>query len=129
MEEMFEKYPKHLPAVLVEKKPSKDTGLLVVLTGSTGSLGSYILEVLMDLSCIEEIICFNRSMKEEEKQYEVRSKRGLSTNWKEKGVRFLHADLSKINLGLPEEEYQYLLSHATNIIRMYTINLADLDIH
>lgn len=87
----------------------------VVLTGTTGSLGSYLLDALISSPNVHKIIALNRPHDGgRQKQESVSRSRGLSTNWDK--VRFLHADLSSPQLGLSSGDYAMLLSETDRII-------------
>lgn len=87
----------------------------VILTGSTGSLGSYILDALNRDPAVSKIICLNRSENAEERQLATASQRGLTVPSPER-VDFLKADLSKAYLGLSEGQYNNLRRTVTHII-------------
>ncbi|KAL8828592.1 MAG: hypothetical protein Q9191_002493 [Dirinaria sp. TL-2023a] len=86
----------------------------IVLTGSTGSLGSYILHTLLKTKSVNSVICLNRSPDAVEKQRASFSSRGLSTPLHH--VKFLQADFSQPNLGLRTQDHDHLLQNATHII-------------
>lgn len=102
MEMMLAKYSKH--------------NLTVVLTGSTGSLGSYILDCLLQSPRVSKIICLNRGTHGEERQKTVMTSRGLVCDWGDK-VSFKITDLSKPRLGLGDADYALLVTEASFIIR------------
>ncbi|KAI8948060.1 acetyl-CoA synthetase-like protein, partial [Xylaria longipes] len=87
----------------------------VLLTGSTGSLGSYILETLYHTPHVTRIICLNRSADGESRQATVSGERGL-TSWDATRVSFLQADLAAPFLGLAPPEYQELVDSVTHVI-------------
>ena len=88
----------------------------LILIGSTGSLGSYLLDSLLASPRVSKIMCLNRGSHGESKQKEGNAARGLITEWGEK-VQFFQTDLSKSNLGLNESDYESLLKEASFIIR------------
>ena len=88
---------------------------VVILTGSTGALGSYILQNLIARS-IYHIYCLNRAHNPEGLQIERNRVRGLSTEFDSTRVTFLKADLAAPSLGLSPELYSNLLGHTTLII-------------
>ena len=102
MEEMLAKY--------------STNNLTVVLTGSTGSLGSYLFDYLLESPKVSRVICLNRGHGEE-KQKIVNASRGLVSEWDNK-VTFLTTDLSKARLGLNGNDYDLLVREASFIIRM-----------
>lgn len=115
MEEMLTKYSKDLPEVTPENRISKDGSPTIVLTGSTGSLGSYLLDALLSSGQVLKIICLNRGVHGEDKQKSVNASRGLVTEWGSK-VQFLRTDLGKPKLGLNTKDYDTLVQETSFII-------------
>lgn len=61
---MLQKYNKALPVTaeaMTLHPPSSDGNLVVLLTGSTGSLGSHLLFLLLNRSDVQKVYCLNRS--------------------------------------------------------------------
>lgn len=87
-----------------------------MLTGSTGSLGSYILGDLLENPRVAHIHCLNRSADSEDRQRKYNLGRGISTDWSTHRVTFLQSDLSQKYLGLGTEGYTTLLYNVTHII-------------
>lgn len=119
MEEMLAKYSEDLPiasanGVAVGKPDGK---LTVVLTGSTGSLGSYLLDALLVSDRVSKIICINRGAHSEDKQKKSNASRGLIAEWGRDKVQFLTTDLGKPRLGLNADDYDLLVKEASFIIR------------
>lgn len=93
-------------------------GYTVILTGSTGSLGSYLLDsLLQQRRRVKKIYCLNRAADGKTKQKSQSDPRGLSTDWPSEKVEFLQVDLSKTNFGLDAEVYGSLVEQTTHIIR------------
>ena len=92
--------------------------MTVILTGSTGSLGSYLLDTLYRSKRVSRIICLNRSSNAAEKHKQMGQQRGLSPLHPGR-VEFLKADLSKPRLGIDSETYETLRSTVTHIIRKW----------
>lgn len=118
MEEMLAKYSGDLPkasanGVHVGKDDDK---LVVVLTGSTGSLGSYLLDALLASDRVAKTICLNRGAHSEDKQKKSNASRGLVTEWGSDKVQFLKTDLGKPRLGLNTDDYDLLVKEASFII-------------
>ena len=87
------------------------TGLSVVLTGSTGSLGLRILQRLIKDSDVSSITCLDRSR-------DARSRVAAVTNIRDSSkATFLQAQFSEANLGLNTETYAKLRDHTHVIIR------------
>ena len=117
MEDMVEEFSIDLPPAALHRIRSVNAGLTLILTGSTGSLGSYMLDVALSTPNIRKVICLNRSVDGEEKQHSSHVSRGLLHDWQDK-VLFLQSDLSKPRLGLEDATYKLLASETTLIIRM-----------
>ena len=94
----------------------RDGKRVVVLTGSTGALGSYILCLLQDEPSVSHIYCLNRSPDSGSLQSKRNKARGLSPPFLSDRVTFLTSDLSKPFLGLEHHVYADILSSATDII-------------
>jgi thioester reductase-like protein len=89
---------------------------IVMLTGSTGALGSYIFERLLSRADIAHVYCFNRTADARDRQVDNNRTRKLTTNFPSERVTFLTGDLAKPNFGLPENDYQTLHEKVTHII-------------
>ncbi|TVY18185.1 Non-canonical non-ribosomal peptide synthetase FUB8 [Lachnellula arida] len=100
--------------VTVDTVPEELAGHVVLLTGSTGALGSYILADLLSNSEVTHIYCLNRSSKS--LQVERNLARNLPIEFPASRVTFLTCDLSRSNLGLPPHIYDRLLKKVTRII-------------
>ena len=126
MEDMLAKYSEALPEK-VEKSIKKDDRLTIILTGSTGSLGSYLVDALLANQQVSKIICLNRSEHSEEKQNSANESRGLTTSWGDR-VSFLKTDLSKTRLGLSAQDYEVLLAETSYIIRKFAISRSSMTV-
>ena len=93
-------------------------GLTVLLTGSTGSLGSYILDMLLADPTVSKVYCLNRDTRSETTQTKLGTARGLSTKFEK--AQFLAVNLAKPILGLDEDMYQELLWSVNQIIREFS---------
>ncbi|PQE13474.1 NRPS-like enzyme protein [Rutstroemia sp. NJR-2017a WRK4] len=94
-------------------KPAKET---VLLTGSTGALGSYLLDTLLANPRIAHIFCLNRSADSLKLQSQRNLSRNLSTTFDPSRVTFLHVDLSEKSLGLDQPTLEKLSAQTTLII-------------
>ncbi|KAL8717514.1 MAG: hypothetical protein Q9225_005246 [Loekoesia sp. 1 TL-2023] len=105
-------------------KTGKETpSRIVILTGSTGSLGSYLLEAFINNPTISQIYCLNRRSESERRQRESQTQKGLSTNFTK--AEFLQWDPSQPYLGLANSTYLSLLEQATHIIHNgWEVNLS-----
>jgi thioester reductase-like protein/aryl carrier-like protein len=86
----------------------------VVLTGSTGSLGSYILDRLLRSAAVEKVVCLNRTGGNAERQAGLHKGRGLALEFSK--VQFLEVDLSEKHFSLTNDAYQKLQEETTHII-------------
>lgn len=96
---------------------SNPDGHHIVLTGSTGFLGSYILYYLLQNTSVSKIYCLNRSPNGKEKQVLSFEEKGLHS---EKAtsfmVEYLQFDLLKPRLGQSEDTYLVLTSCIDTVI-------------
>ncbi|KAI1347516.1 hypothetical protein F5Y01DRAFT_294995 [Xylaria sp. FL0043] len=107
------------PVTLTSGHGQKDTpGIDVILTGSTGNLGTSILKALLARDGIGHVFCLNRSADGGRAAQEIRfSSAGLGAELlDESRVTFLQADLTHRTLGLSQEMYQSLASRARLIL-------------
>jgi thioester reductase-like protein/acyl-CoA synthetase (AMP-forming)/AMP-acid ligase II len=86
----------------------------VILTGTTGSLGSYILDCLIRNDTVQQVICLNRAKDARDRQHETNSARGLSTDFAK--VKFLPIDVSANKFGLSSDAYEDLRNRGSHII-------------
>lgn len=114
MRAQIERYTWDLPAKRTDKARTAEESQTVLLTGSTGALGSYLLDFLCSSSRVARVICLNRAENGLERQTSVSSGRGLSTDFRE--VEFLHADLGRDNLGLDVADYARLQNEVDRVI-------------
>ncbi|DAA77804.1 TPA_exp: putative NRPS-like enzyme [Trichophyton benhamiae CBS 112371] len=105
---LLSKYTAGLPDLEATKTHS------VILTGSTGSLGTYLLHRLLSDNRIAKVYCLNRS-DVGERQTESFKHKGLKTELLEK-AEFLTASLSKERLGLEKEKYDELIYTVDTVI-------------
>ena len=116
MEALIKRYStfkKHVPG----PSPAPE-GHVVVLTGSTGSLGAHILTLLLTRSDVSEVYCLVRGENPQERVLEALRKRGLSVPDTTHLVA-LTSDLSRSDLGLSPEILTKLQSKTTCVIHRY----------
>ncbi|KAI5356517.1 Putative AMP-dependent synthetase/ligase, fatty acyl-coenzyme A reductase, NAD-binding protein [Septoria linicola] len=82
------------------KKPRSDS-VQILLTGSTGSLGSYLLDALLKCFPTGRIVCLNRRGGNAERQRKIQESRGLSLNVSR--VEFLESTISEHDFGLSDQ--------------------------
>ncbi|XDG01217.1 hypothetical protein ABKA04_000832 [Annulohypoxylon sp. FPYF3050] len=95
------------------------SGSVIFITGTTGSLGSHLVEQFSLRSDVEKIVCLNRYSKKpiEERQQEAFSSRGISLPAEAQAKLWvLDTNAAKHNLGLPESEYIWLTENVSHII-------------
>jgi thioester reductase-like protein len=89
----------------------------VVLSGSTGHLGSYILAALIADPKVQSIHCLNRASQAQSRQDAQLADRGLAPlSTTSTPVFFLTTDLTKPRLGLKDEIYDVLAASTTHYI-------------
>ncbi|KAI1154381.1 putative NRPS-like enzyme [Nemania diffusa] len=115
MQLLLDKYVESLPLTKETRSVTRTGGWVVLLTGSTGSLGSYILNELQADNGIKRIICLDRSADAAERHRQTGPNRGLD-NIDPSRVKFFKANLANPQLGLPSETYESLRTSVTHII-------------
>ena len=95
---------------------STKTPQTVLLTGSTGALGSYLLESLASNESIKRIYCLNRSSDSEQRQDRAMASRGLTLHSHKNRVVYLKSDMSKSDLGLEHSVYSDIVENVELII-------------
>lgn len=118
MQAMLHKYTDGLPRSMQSLPTPRTQNMTVILTGSTGSLGSYLLETLNQNKDVSQIICLNRSSDAAERQKQKNPRLGFGSLDPDR-VKFFRADLSKQRLGLDPSVYHHLRMTATHIIREF----------
>jgi hypothetical protein len=125
MDDMVHKYTRDFPAHQPSIKAAQSTGEVVLLTGSTGGLGSQILAQLVTFPAISKIYAFNRPSKagvsSRDRQREAFLDRGndLALLDSEKIVFVEGDNTSAEGLGIAEEllnEVNCLLKPPSNLI-------------
>jgi len=86
------------------------TSHVVLLTGSTGALGSYLLASLLENHCVAVVYALNRSSEQSSVQQRQRAgfeDRGLDiTLLESKKLIYLEVDASQTGLGLGDKLYE-----------------------
>lgn len=116
MQELYLKYTFDLPITARAPSQSDLKDKVVILTGSTGSFGTYLLDRLLRDESVAHIICLNRRENAEDIQRRSLEDKGLSTELHDKSITFAVADFSKQYLGLDAAMYKALLSSVTHIL-------------
>ncbi|KAI1777957.1 putative NRPS-like enzyme [Hypoxylon cercidicola] len=96
---------------------SKEDVLDVILTGSTGTIGTYILRALLDRTGVGHVFCLNRA---KDGGRSVQHDRFTAANLSSEGVAdrvtFIQADLARPSLGLDMATYETLRARAGLVI-------------
>ncbi|KAJ8125535.1 hypothetical protein O1611_g8104 [Lasiodiplodia mahajangana] len=115
---LYEKYTRDLIPGKTGRPTAPDDVQTVVLTGSTGGLGSYLLDQLVRNPAIKRVVCLNRAEDGGARQQGIQmQERGLARDPEHtKKIQYLHVDLSKDQFGLSNEMYRSLLKGVHRII-------------
>ncbi|KAI0872127.1 hypothetical protein GGS24DRAFT_491690 [Hypoxylon argillaceum] len=118
--DILAKYEAKISTIL--RSESQRRGQTIVLTGSRGSLGSYILSALLAREDVKKVYCLNRTSDAQTSQIDSFKARGLPELQLDR-VRFLQTNLTEPNLGLAEDEYATLTANTTAIVHnAYPVN-------
>jgi nucleoside-diphosphate-sugar epimerase len=113
---MVQRYTHDLPVRQLNLKPN-DGGHTILLTGSTGSLGSYILDALLRDPATVKVYCLNRSADAPSRQKTSFHEKGLEWNLARlKQVEFLPALFGQAKFGLDEAKYQEMIQSVDTIV-------------
>ncbi|PBK89816.1 acetyl-CoA synthetase-like protein [Armillaria gallica] len=122
MESMVDKYTADFPGRRADTMPTPGPqSIVVLLTGSTGGLGSYLLAELIKDPSVSRIYAINRPSGGVDglwqKQRRAFIERGIDTALlKSSKIDLLEGDLSSPQLGLPKSSYRDMLRSVTHII-------------
>lgn len=112
---LLDKYTNDLPEQTVNVHNTSDLHT-VILTGSTGSLGNYILHVLLHDPTVAKVYCLNRS-EAEERQIKSFAEKGLDFGPDlQSKVDFLQSSFGAEQFGLPDDKYAEMLGTVDTII-------------
>ncbi|KII90242.1 hypothetical protein PLICRDRAFT_40443 [Plicaturopsis crispa FD-325 SS-3] len=118
IEKMIEKYSVGLGGP--QLKGPADPEPVVLLTGSTGSLGSHLLQMLLVDHKVKRVYTFNRRASGKslaQRQTEAFADKGFDLGLlKLEKLRLVEADAAQEQFGLPSAEYDELLQSVTVII-------------
>ncbi|WYZ44922.1 hypothetical protein EsH8_VIII_000238 [Colletotrichum jinshuiense] len=117
MEKLYERMTRNLiRAGHGRPEPSNDQQT-VILTGSTGNMGCYLLDEMIRNPCIKKVVCFNRSNDGGAgKQAKAMEERGLQQPAESGKVEFFHTNLAQSNMGLSNEVYSRLLKEVDRVV-------------
>lgn len=116
MGDLWAKYTAHLPTKREGRPNPMEKNQTVIVTGTTGMLGSYCMDLMVKNPAVKKIICLNRAEDGGLKQHAKAVKeRGFSPVYASK-AEFLNADLSLADFGLPHDVYIRLLENTDRFI-------------
>ncbi|KAJ6479301.1 hypothetical protein C8R47DRAFT_1178494 [Mycena vitilis] len=116
---MIAKCSEGFKALVPEKTTSVASGMVVLLTGSTGGLGSHMLEILLRLPSVQRVYAFNRKGRtsSSERQLDAFTDRALVVGLlSSPKLVYLEGDTSSAELALPSEISSTLRDTLTCII-------------
>lgn len=116
MDTLVERYTKDLPIqpVALPNRLDKHT---VILTGSTGSLGNYMLDLLLKDSRVEHVYCLDRAADARSRHKDSFSEKGLNDSAEAQAkVTAWQADFGQEKFGLAEGQFEKLRSTVDTII-------------
>ncbi|EFX04332.1 nonribosomal peptide synthetase [Grosmannia clavigera kw1407] len=121
MEVLIDRYTANLKAPSASRRPApRTTGQTILVTGTTGSLGSYMLDSLLNKNAaVQKVIALTRDADGGKvRQERVFRSKGLDTAGLSdpSRVQFLHATLSEPRLGLSDADYDGLLADVDRIV-------------
>ncbi|KAJ7146581.1 hypothetical protein C8R44DRAFT_757824, partial [Mycena epipterygia] len=137
VEAMIANYSQGFDEPIIQQQVSSTGRTVVLLTGSTGGLGSHILEILLGLDSVERVYAFNRNgrttLSERQKAAFVDRALDVKLLSSEKLV-YLEGDTAKSNLGLSADALATLRDTVTVIIHNawkldFNLNLASFEPH
>ncbi|KAL8827073.1 MAG: hypothetical protein Q9170_007158 [Blastenia crenularia] len=91
----------------------------VLVTGTTGSLGSHLVASLAEQPHVKHVMCINRrsSIDVKTRQEQALTSRGIKLDAAALAkLKIFETDTSKSHLGLPESEYDWLVQNVTHIL-------------
>ncbi|KAK6386277.1 putative NRPS-like protein biosynthetic cluster [Exophiala oligosperma] len=116
VEQWATEHTQGLPAAVRAAPPSKPSHD-IILTGSTGSLGSYILDQLLKMPTVNHIYCFNRASDGRAKQIKSFEARGLAVGaLTAERVQFYQVKYGEPRFGLSVQVYDKLLSSVDTVL-------------
>jgi thioester reductase-like protein/acyl-CoA synthetase (AMP-forming)/AMP-acid ligase II/aryl carrier-like protein len=114
MQEIFDKFAEDIPISARDAHESAPGSFVFLLTGSTGSLGSYILDGLQRNPEVRHVYILNRGPESLDRQERSLKAKGLHSLTEK--VTCLEVDLSLRHLGLEPSTYKELIRNVTHIV-------------
>jgi nucleoside-diphosphate-sugar epimerase len=137
MQNLYSKYTRDLPTS-PSRPPPSSTSQTVILTGSTGTLGSHLLHNLLLSPSISHIHCLNRASDGgAAQQTKSMTLRGLANpdDFPQKKIEFHHFNVGMERLGLEDDDvYERLRRETDRIIHNawavnYLLTTASFEVH
>lgn len=117
MRAIHKKYTENLTKAKPNRPDPRNENQVVILTGSTGMLGSYLLDFLGRNPRVAKIVCLNRAADGgRAQQVKALADRGLDVGILDTKAEFHHADLSRPDLGLAADVYARLQAEADRVV-------------
>lgn len=117
MKAFHKKYTQNLNKAKANRPEPRNENQVVILTGSTGMLGSYLLDLMGRNPRVSKILCLNRAADGgRAQQFKALADRGLDVSIVDSKAEFYHADLSKADLGLDPEVYARMEAQTDRVI-------------
>jgi thioester reductase-like protein len=114
---LVDKYTQNLPTATPNKPLPSSTNQTIIISGTTGALGCYLLHQALENPTISHIYCFNRTDDARERQIAANAARGLITDFPASRVTFLTVDLATSStFTVPDETISTLSKTVDRII-------------
>lgn len=101
---------------LSQPTAEKSQSHTVILTGTTGSLGPYLLESLLRTPTVAHVHCLNRSKDSHAEHLSKHKARNFPSPIDSSKVSFWHSNFTQKDLGLASETYKLLQETGTVIV-------------
>ncbi|KAJ6464064.1 hypothetical protein C8R45DRAFT_1025143 [Mycena sanguinolenta] len=120
LHDMVAKYVQDFPTHTGQRQLPSPGAKVVLVTGTTGELGCYLLSLLVTDVAVAQVYAINRSSEQlalRDRQAHALVERGLATNILESPkLTLLSGDISKPTFDLPGPVYQQMRQNVTHII-------------
>ena len=124
MTALVKKYTEGLPSRNLEKQSRpRRSNLYVLIVGSTGSIGTWLLQHLLRSSSVEKVICLDRSADAKIRHQDIVTQRELDIDLDSPKVEFLLSDLRSSRFGLSETKFDSISLQVDFIVyNAWTVN-------
>ena len=117
MQKLLFKTLRDLPVKSQDVLKERSTNqICIMLTGSTGCIGSYIFNSILSSPKVHKIYCLNRFENAEARQRESQAAKALCTEWSSSRVNFLTCTFSEKYFGLDADRYDDMLQNVSHIV-------------